>query len=227
MPLGGKGATIASLFTAGCFITSHLAEQREQRILNERIQERIRRDQKLLPGITIEKALKESTVSCFMEIEIGPPDQVVKTGRVEFALFNSITPTTSENFRLLCRNECRPGKRTENYRPGKAYGYARREAKFFRVEKDFCAQCGMKPYDNSVSYKFNMLGAYFNDETFALTHTEPGLLSMANKGPDTNGSQFFITLNGGLNQLDGKHCIFGKVTKGLDFVKSFEVFGHV
>ena len=72
-----------------------------------------------------------------------------------------------------------------------------------------------------------MLGAYFNDETFALTHTEPGLLSMANKGPDTNGSQFFITLNGGLNQLDGKHCIFGKVTKGLDFVKSFEVFGHV
>ena len=69
-----------------------------------------------------------------------------------------------------------------------------------------------------------MFGGYFNDEHFSLRHTDIGLLSMANKGPDTNGSQFFITLGENLTHLDGRHVVFGKVTDGIDFVKSFEVF---
>jgi len=105
----------------------------------------------------------------------------------------------------------------------KAYGFSVRQAKFYRVEKGFCAQCGMKPYDNSQSYKLNKWGDYFNDESFVISHSRVGLLSMVNKGPDTNGSQFFITLVDDLSEkLDGRHVVFGLVTSGIELVKSFE-----
>ena len=65
------------------------------------------------------------------------------------------------------------------------------------------------------------------DENFVLRHTEPGLLSLANKGPNTNGSGFFITLGEKAPDLDGMHVVFGKVTKGFEIVKQFEKYSTV
>ena len=146
----------------------------------------------------------------FFDISIGGSP----AGRITFGLYTE-TPKTSENFRALCTGEKGTGL------SGKPLHY--KGSKFHRIIDGFMAQGGDFTKGNGTGGE-SIYGAKFADENFKLKHTKPALLSMANAGKNTNGSQFFITFVP-CDWLDGKHVVFGEVIDGLDLVSTMESYG--
>ena len=135
-------------------------------------------------------------------------------GRITMKLFAE-TPETSENFRCLCTGEKGQG------RSGKALHF--KNSLFHRVIPGFMAQGGDFTRGNGTGGE-SIYGAKFNDENFIHKHQGPGILSMANSGPHSNGSQFFMTF-ASAPHLNGKHVVFGKVVDGLQMLELMERFG--
>lgn len=141
-----------------------------------------------------------------MDINIGE----TPAGRLKMELFSDIVPKTAENFRQLCTGEYRVNSRPQGYK----------NATFHRVVPNFMCQGGdFLKADGTGS--FSIYGDKFPDENFQEKHTGPGLLSMANSGPNTNGCQFFIT-TAKCEFLDGKHVVFGKVIDGMLTLRKIE-----
>merc|ERR1711998_647910 len=158
--------------------------------------------------------IPEQTMSnpkVFFDITIGG----APAGRIEMTLRADVVPKTAENFRALCTGEKGMGK------SGKPLHF--KGSSFHRVITQFMCQGGDFTKGNGTGGE-SIYGDKFADENFTLKHTGPGVLSMANAGPNTNGSQFFLcTVQ--TAWLDGKYVVFGNVTKGMEVVKAVEAVG--
>uniref|UniRef100_A0A0G4H2N5 Peptidyl-prolyl cis-trans isomerase n=1 Tax=Chromera velia CCMP2878 TaxID=1169474 RepID=A0A0G4H2N5_9ALVE len=156
-------------------------------------------------------AATAARTSVFFDIDIGNQ----KAGRVVLTLYNDLLPKTTENFRALCTGE--KGAGTE----GKALHF--KGSKFHRIIPGFMCQGGDFTRGNGTGGE-SIYGRKFADEGFPVKHDKPYLLSMANAGPNTNGSQFFITV-AATPWLDGKHVVFGEVKDGASVVQQMEECG--
>eukprot|EP00644_Phytophthora_capsici_P002752 jgi/Phyca11/10794/fgenesh1_pm.PHYCAscaffold_55_\ len=144
----------------------------------------------------------------YFDVSIGGS----RAGRIVFRLYSDV-PRTAENFRSLCTGESGLGRTT-----GHALHY--KKVPFHRIIKGFMLQGGDFSKRNGTGGE-SIYGGKFADESFKYRHKKAGLLSMANAGKDTNGSQFFITTVA-TPHLDGKHVVFGEVEKGMDVVRKME-----
>lgn len=142
----------------------------------------------------------------FLDVSIGGQ----ALGRIKIELFAHLVPKTAENFRQFCTGEFKRNSIPQGYK----------NATFHRIIKDFMLQGGDFMRGDGTG-SISIYGDTFSDEGFPMNHYGPGLVSMANSGPNTNGSQFFITC-APCDFLDGKHVVFGRVVEGLSVVRRIE-----
>lgn len=180
--------------------------------------------------LTLEKANRYDAWDKVLESDLPPPgDETVTTkcyfdvsvngkakGRIVFGLFGLHAPRTCENFRALCT-----GERGTSGTSGRRLTYE--GSCFHRIVKGFVCQGGDFTLQNGCGGE-SVYGEEFEDEAFGISHAEAGVLSMANRGPNTNTSQFFIT-TAPAPSLDDKHVVFGRVLEGMDVVAACEAVG--
>jgi len=130
-------------------------------------------------------------------------------GRIIFGLFGNTCPQTVENFKAYCKG---------------GWGRTYKQSPFHRIIPGFMVQGGDIVNGNGTGGK-SIYGRFFNDENFFIQHSLPGMLSMANQGPNSNASQFFVTVAPDQNHLDGYHCCFGMVLEGAEVVAKMAEFG--
>ena len=191
--------------------------KKQERIENERDKKRFGNmferlnmyEEKVVPkDVTLATEPNPNNPQVYFDIKIG--DKAAQ--RVTFELFKDVVPKTAENFRALCTGEKGVGH------SGKPLSFS--GSSFHRVIKGFMMQGGDFTAGNGTGGE-SIYGAKFEDENFRVKHTSAGLLSMANAGPGTNGSQFFITY-GATPHLDNKHVVFGRVLTGLEVCREVE-----
>jgi peptidylprolyl isomerase len=153
--------------------------------------------------------MNTNRTNVFFDIKIGSK----AAGRIIFELYDDIVPLTTANFKALCTGEKSTSSKTLHFKG----------SKFHRIIPEFMIQGGDFTRGDGRGGE-SIYGSKFNDENFSVKHTKPGLLSMANSGKNTNGSQFFIT-TAETSWLDGKHVVFGEVVDGYDLVQTIEGYG--
>ena len=138
-----------------------------------------------------------------------------QVGQIVIELYTNTVPITCNNFRSLCSGE----KGYTNQ--GKKLSY--KGTRFHRIIPNFMIQGGDIEKDNGEG-SVSIYGETFDDENFTIKHDQPGIVSMANRGPNTNGSQFFI-ITEPQPHLDNKHVAFGKVIEGMEIVNEISSVG--